>query len=798
MDTQIAPGYRDLFLDMLCQHLDIGVSILDENLCYQFISDSAYEQLNIPHGALKVGDPLSHCHKLMVENGMLTQEILENNKLSEAESLTSRNSDSSKKRQLVKLGNGTTHGHVRITLPNNFTMSISEDVTEIVDKDMMLEKSLAIGLAGYWIYDFRAKTYQLSESLKSILPHDLVTKINTSGILSIIHPDDRDKMKTSIRNMAKTGDKFDVVGRGLTIKGQTVWSRTKAELVRDHSGKPLQIWAFVKDITEEKKQSEALELAKDKAIAASIAKSEFLANMSHEIRTPMNGILGMAELLAGSNIDDRQRDFVNVINNSASSLLTIINDILDFSKIEAGALELDPMPFDLKSAINDVTALLVAKAQEKNLELIIDYPTQLPRNFIGDGGRIRQVMTNLIGNAIKFTETGHITVLVNISEARNNKSIIRVDVKDTGIGIPKSKLNHIFDKFTQADGSTTRLYGGTGLGLAITKSIIEMMDGRITLKSDVGKGSTFSVCIPLPHDYETQKVTFDTASIEGKRALIIDDISVNRQVISEQLESWGVQSDCAENGLEGLEALKKAQNQNQQYDIVILDYLMPGLNGQEWAQMVHATEALSCPPIIMLSSCDQPISTPELQKIGIASHNVKPVREARLHEAVVSAISRVMAEAQDKTPVEDMQSEAVSIKKDKIPILVAEDFALNQDVVRLMLADTPFDPIFANNGKEALDAYKKEPGRFPAILMDVSMPVMDGYEASRLIKEFEAENGFETTPIIALTGHALKNDRQLCLDAGMDDYLSKPVKQTELFARLEHHCKISSDLAIAI
>ena len=428
MDDQIAPEYRELFLDMLCKHLDIGVSILDENLTYQFISSAAYDQLKLNPKELKVGDPLSHCHELLLKNGMLTPKIIEKNKLSQSNQAIKTGQGDGDVSHVVKLGDGSTQRHVRKSLPNKFTISISEDVSELVEKATMLEKSLAVGMAGYWIYDFRTKHYQLSESLKSVLPRELVSNINKRGILSIVHPDDRNEIREALRQMTHTGDKFRVVGRGITIKDRTVWTRTLAELVRDPSGKPIQIWAFVKDITEEKKQAEALEKAKDDAIAASIAKSEFLANMSHEIRTPMNGILGMAELLAGSDIDEKQRDFVNVINNSASALLTIINDILDFSKIEARALELDPMPFDLKSAINDVTALLITKAQEKDLELVINYPPKLPQHFIGDGGRIRQILTNLIGNAIKFTDEGHITVTVNISEPHEGKCITRVDV----------------------------------------------------------------------------------------------------------------------------------------------------------------------------------------------------------------------------------------------------------------------------------------------------------------------------------------------------------------------------------
>jgi len=310
--------------------------------------------------------------------------------------------------------------------------------------------------------------------------------------------------------------------------------------------------------------------AKDKAIAASQAKSEFLANMSHEIRTPMNGILGMAELLSNSDVTERQQDFLNVINKSASALLTIINDILDFSKIEANAFELDHMAFDLKSSINDVTSILSMKAQEKGLELVINYPSSMCRGFIGDAGRLRQVLTNLLGNAIKFTEKGHITIDVDVAEPRNGISFINISVQDTGIGIEPDKIKSVFNKFTQADGSTTRMYGGTGLGLSISKAIIEMMDGRISVESTFGKGSNFSFKIPLPIDNNAKIKNYDTTNLIGKRALIL----------TEQLKQWNIEVDSVQDGVEAMAILKLKSEQKLPYDIILLDYLMPGMNGQ--------------------------------------------------------------------------------------------------------------------------------------------------------------------------------------------------------------------------
>jgi len=772
--------HRDAeFLRMLCDALDIGVSILDENMHYQFISSSVYDQLKLDDSQLKVGDPLSHCHNLMIANGMMTPEIIAQNKLSEAEQKIRANANENTTPLLFKLGDGSAYRHTRKTTTNGYTISMADNVSELVEKDRMLNEALALGDAGYWIYDIPSKTYEFSATLKAILPKASIKQANEKGIFFMIHHEDRAHAKNALKNATRNNDKFEYIVRVITHSGQFLWGSTIGDIKRDKAGNPIKIRAFVKDITRERKQAQELERAKDEAIAASHAKSEFLANMSHEIRTPMNGILGMAELLANSEIDDRQSEFVNVINSSASALLNIINDILDFSKIEAGALDIDPMPFDLKSSINDVTSMLTTTAQEKGLELIINYPSDLHSQFIGDAGRLRQVITNLLGNAIKFTETGHI-----ISEPRSGMSVVSISVTDTGIGIEPEKISKVFNKFTQADGSTTRVYGGTGLGLSISKAIIEMMDGRMNASSELGKGSKFSFRVPLPIDANAKEKVYDIGVLAGKRALIIDDIAINRTLLSEQLQSWDIRSDAVKDGVEALTQLKNELTRNNPYDFILLDYLMPGMNGQELAAIITANAELSGIPIIMLSSCDQPISSQELTTIGIESYLVKPVREKRLYDTVVRTLT-----AETKTLSVDTAEHAplptTTPPSDNIEILVAEDFKLNQDVVRLMLADTLYAPVFVDNGLEAVEAYQKAPNRFPVLLMDISMPVMDGYEATAMIKAHESKNGLPATPIIALTGHALKNDREECLEAGMDDYLTKPVKQSELLEKLD-------------
>jgi|GEM_PF-1310345 len=880
----IAAGKDQELLRILCENLDIGVSILDENLNYQFLSANVFDELHLQPGDLKVGDPLSKCHDLMLENGMFTPEIIKENRLSARWQKKRETGAGADLPSFVKLGDGSTQRFKRVRLDNGYTVSMSDNVTELVDKDHMLEQALALGGSGYWLYDVRTKTYTLSETLKKYFSTADVLDIQRQGIIATIHPDDREKYRDAIRSLNAGNNRFEVSLRTINKANVERWVRSTGELLLDKDGKPSKIRTFVKDITDDIAKSRELERAKDEAIAASNAKSEFLANMSHEIRTPMNGILGMAELLTVSNLDERQTDFVNVINNSATALLAIINDILDFSKIEAGALELDPVPFNLKDAVNDVATLLSTKCQEKNLELIVNYPGKLLCNFIGDGGRVRQVITNLLNNAIKFTETGHIIVDVNTVEAKGDIAIVDFKVTDTGIGIEAEKFDKVFNKFTQADGSTTRLYGGSGLGLSISKAIIEMMDGRMKVKSMLGEGSTFSFKIPMKIDRNAVIRKLDLTDIKGKHALIVDDISVNRQILSEQLSSWDATFDVAPNGLDAMHLLKSS-NGSRPYDVILLDFLMPGINGIEFAEMVNAIPEYADIPIIMLSSCDPQKSSRELAELGIDLYLTKPVREQRLYEGISAVLSQNQAvvvpglpgtvmsvESKNKPSLEDIldsgegtrksntapgaapgpgternlaepvqptvqeavplagsatlqptaafqedaptkiepiivfgedeeQSDALSFRQAEvgpdttIEILVAEDFALNQDVVRLMLADTRFKPHFTMNGNECVEAFQDAPDRFPIVLMDVSMPVMDGYEATEHIRAFEVENSRPRTPVIALTGHALKNDRDACLDAGMDDYLTKPVKQSELLEMLERWLEPEQALA---
>ena len=545
--SRLRPGTEKTFLGILDCALDVGISVLNSDLQYEYLNAGMFEQLRIDPEDLSVGQPLGDAHALMLKNGLLNEEIMAQTQLSPAEQKA--RTEAQNYTSVMKLADGRTMELKRHKLANGYTVSISHDISDVVEKDKLLEDALYLGQSGYWIFDIKSKNITLSKTFLEYFGKERVAEIKKKGVGVIAIPEDRHVIPQAVKKALTADDKFVVEFRTQSASGSIRRNRTHGEILRDENGKPSKIRAFSKDITKEYQQAKELERAKDEALAASLAKSEFLANMSHEIRTPMNGILGMAELLANTSLNEMQREPVEVINKSAIALLTIINDILDFSKIEAGAFELDPVQFDLKESVNDISKLMTQQAHQKGIELIVNYHSDLPRYFIGDAGRICQVITNLVGNAIKFTSEGHVLIDIDVRDSKADTKIVKVKVKDTGIGIEEHKLKDVFSKFNQADNSTTRVYGGTGLGLTISKSIIEMMGGRISVKSKFGQGSTFVFAIPLPIDKATPNVTYDTSAMRRKKALIVDDIDINRNILSRHLKAWDMHAVCVEDGV---------------------------------------------------------------------------------------------------------------------------------------------------------------------------------------------------------------------------------------------------------
>ncbi|WP_437344251.1 response regulator [Mesorhizobium marinum] len=533
-----------------------------------------------------------------------------------------------------------------------------------------------------------------------------------------------------------------------------------------------------------------------KAEAADRAKSEFLANMSHEIRTPMNGVLGMAELLARTELTPRQKTFTDVITKSGNALLTIINDILDFSKINAGQLTLDNAPFSLAEAVEDVAALVSARVAEKNLELIVRIDPRLPAFVTGDVGRFRQIVTNMLGNAVKFTEKGH--VLIDVSGDMVDGVVqLKVRVEDTGIGIPADKLPSVFDKFAQVDSSSTRRHEGTGLGLAIAARLVDLMGGKIGLESEVGRGSIFWFTAAMAaHDAAVPDATVPV-DVTGSRVLVIDDNPVNREILLEQLRSWGFDCAAAESGAIGLAFLDRAAQLGAPVDCVILDYQMPGMNGADVAKAMCSDARTASIPIVLLTSVDQVDFARLVLDYGIAAHLTKPARSAALLGTVVAALQKAGNQSARAEFTREANDTAVAVEAPRVvalagaedaakaatplDVLVAEDNEVNQLVFSQILSGLGLSYRIAGNGRTAVEMFRALKPRL--VLMDVSMPEMNGFEATEAIRAAEAATGVRT-PIIGVTAHALKGDSARCLEAGMDDYLPKPVSPDRLGAKI--------------
>lgn len=522
---------------------------------------------------------------------------------------------------------------------------------------------------------------------------------------------------------------------------------------------------IVKDRTVE--LSKALEVS----LEAAKSKGEFLANMSHEIRTPMNGVLGMLQLLKDTSLVAEQKDYVTTAYKSAETLLTLLNDILDFSKIEAGKIDLESIDFNLHETIEDVAALLAESAHKKDIELLTRTAVNVPVMIKGDPTRLRQVLFNLTSNAIKFTESGEVLINVKLDKKNDDNVIVRLEVSDTGIGIPEEAQSKIFEIFKQEDGSTTRKYGGTGLGLAISRKLSQLMGGDITVQSSPGAGSTFSFTISVDNSKLKSADEREHEQLSNINALIVDDNETNRKILESILTSWNIKHSSVEDGFEALEEIRKQRDNEQAYDLILLDMMMPGMNGLEVAEALQSENNES--KIIMLTSLTNENIQDKSKSVGIAACIHKPVKKSLLLDTIMASLELELIN--DKEHVEEVVVE----ESNCLPVLVVEDNIINQKVVAGMLKSLGYSFDIVNNGQECLDSYIAE--KYSLVLMDCQMPVMDGFLAT---KELRKNTDSKSALIIAMTANAMEGDREMCIEAGMNDYISKPVTKDDLSVML--------------
>ncbi|MBI5919375.1 MAG: response regulator [Nitrosomonadales bacterium] len=667
-------------------------------------------------------------------------------------------------------------------------VSIRTDITKRKVNELLVRQTterLNLALDGsnlaLWDWNPISGEVYLSERWAVLLgdtPKPTTTTIE--ALAELTHPQDRVMLHQNVVALLKGESSFyEVEHRVRTRDDRWIWVQSHGKVVeRDADGRALRVAGTNADVTERREAEDELVRAKEAAESASVVKSDFLANMSHEIRTPMNGIIGMTELALDTDLTTEQREYLGLVKTSAASLLGIINDVLDFSKIEAGHMKLEHIEFSLEHALSQTMKTLALRAHEKGLELLLHVASDVPDWLLGDPGRLRQVMVNLVGNAIKFTEAGEIEVSVRYAQVVEDEGItLQFSVRDTGIGIPYDKLDLIFDSFSQADSSTTRKYGGTGLGLSICKRLAELMGGHIWVESEPGQGSVFHVTARFGIASEhTARPAHATGQLKGMPVLVVDDNPTNRTLLLEMLSSWKMCPFAVEDGPQALAELERAAQDGTPYAWVLLDMRMPGMDGFTVAEHIRQHPDYTFSTIMMLTSEGQRGDAARCRDLGVSTYLLKPITQSDLFDAMMTTMGAPAPDA----PL--ITAHSLRETRRQLRLLLAEDNPVNQTLGLRLLEKLGHVVVLANNGQEAVERWQSED--FDAILMDVDMPVMNGYAATAAIRTAEQGTG-RHVPIVAMTAHAIEGSRERCLAAGMDSYLSKPIDTEALWVELE-------------